>query len=156
MSFLVPKNQCSFLYCLIPNGLDYGFVKFYSVQIQFYSVLNTCCELIGVVLLITEAQKEKTSQWIFPSTQYMNLPAFLLSWTSHLPWEAPAGHQFLFYSSMRKVSMMYIYIFFYLAALGLHCSARAPHCGGFSCWRAGALGARASVVAAHRLSSCGA
>ena len=38
----------------------------------------------------------------------------------------------------------------------LCCSARASHCGGFSCCRARALGVRASVVVAHRLSSCGA
>ena len=37
----------------------------------------------------------------------------------------------------------------------LHCSARTSHCSGFSCCRARAPGARASVVAAHRLSSCG-
>ena len=33
-----------------------------------------------------------------------------------------------------------------------HCSAWAPQCGGFSCYRARALGVRASVVAAHGLS----
>ena len=33
--------------------------------------------------------------------------------------------------------------------------ARASHCGGFSCCRACALGTRASVVVARRLSSCG-
>ena len=37
----------------------------------------------------------------------------------------------------------------------LHCGARASHCGGFSCFRAWALGARASVVVARGLSSCG-
>ena len=31
----------------------------------------------------------------------------------------------------------------------------ASHCGGFSCCRVQALGAQDSVVAAHRLSSCG-
>ena len=36
------------------------------------------------------------------------------------------------------------------------CGARASHCGGFSCCRAWALGTPASVVVAHRLSSCGA
>ena len=36
------------------------------------------------------------------------------------------------------------------------CSARASHCGGFSCCRARALGVRASVVVARMLSSCGA
>ena len=37
-----------------------------------------------------------------------------------------------------------------------HCSMRASHWGGLSCFRAQALGARASVVVARRLSSCGA
>ena len=37
----------------------------------------------------------------------------------------------------------------------LPCSARASHCGGFSCCRAQALGTRASVVVACVLSSCG-
>ena len=39
--------------------------------------------------------------------------------------------------------------------LGLHCGARASHCRGLSCCGARAPGARASVVVAHRLSSCG-
>ena len=62
-------------------------------------------------------------------------------------------------------------IYLFLAALGLRCcvelslvaasgaalrcGAWTSHCGGFSCCGAWALGARASVVAAHRLSSCG-
>ena len=36
-----------------------------------------------------------------------------------------------------------------------HFGARAAHCGGFSCRRAQALGAQASVVVARGLSSCG-
>ena len=36
-----------------------------------------------------------------------------------------------------------------------HCGARASHCGGFSCCRAWALGAWASVIVARGLSSCG-
>ena len=36
----------------------------------------------------------------------------------------------------------------------LHCSVWASHCGGFSLW-SWALGMRASVVVAQRLSSCG-
>ena len=43
----------------------------------------------------------------------------------------------------------------FLAALGLHCGARASHCGGLSCFAARALGMWASVVVAHGLSSCG-
>ena len=43
----------------------------------------------------------------------------------------------------------------FLATLGLCCSARASHCGGFSCCRAQALGTRASVAVPCGLSSCG-
>ena len=54
-------------------------------------------------------------------------------------------------------------IYLFLSALGLHCCARAfsscgvraSHCGGFSCCGPQALGARASVVVALGLSSCG-
>ena len=41
------------------------------------------------------------------------------------------------------------------AGATLRCGAQASHCGGFSCCAAQALGARASVVVAHGLSSCG-
>ena len=44
----------------------------------------------------------------------------------------------------------------FLAALGLRCCARASHCGGFSCCRAWALDARASIVATCGLRSCSA
>ena len=69
---------------------------------------------------------------------------------------------------------IYIYLFIYLSIgcigfslLGmgflqlrqtgatLHCGAQVPHCGGFSCCGAQALGTRASVVVARGLSSCG-
>ena len=57
----------------------------------------------------------------------------------------------------------FIYLFI-LAVLGLHCcvrafsscGVRATHYSGFSCCGTWALGMRASVVAARRLSSCGA
>ena len=42
-----------------------------------------------------------------------------------------------------------------MAMLGLPCSVRASHCGGFFCCGAWPLGVRASVVVARRLSSCG-
>ena len=42
-----------------------------------------------------------------------------------------------------------------LARATLHCGAWASHCGGFSCCGAWTLGARASVVVACGLSSCG-
>ena len=41
------------------------------------------------------------------------------------------------------------------AGATLRCGVQAPHCGGFSCGGARALGTRASVVVARRLSSCG-
>ena len=41
------------------------------------------------------------------------------------------------------------------AGATLRCGARASHCSGFSCCGARALGAQASVVVAHGLSSCG-
>ena len=55
------------------------------------------------------------------------------------------------------------FFFFFFAVLGLRCCAQASlrcgvwasHCGGFSCCRARALGAWASVVVACGLSSCG-
>ena len=51
--------------------------------------------------------------------------------------------------ALRRVSLV--------AASGatLCCGAWASHCSGFSCCRAQALGARASVVAAQMLRSCG-
>ena len=66
----------------------------------------------------------------------------------------------------------YLFIYLFLAVLGLRycewgfstcgewwllfrCGARASHCAGFSCCRAQALGARASVVVAYGLISCG-
>ena len=48
--------------------------------------------------------------------------------------------------------LIYLFILLFLAALGLHCGARASHCSGFSCCRALALGACALEC---RLSSCG-
>ena len=67
---------------------------------------------------------------------------------------------------------MALFIYLFLAALGLRCcaqafsscrgggatlscGARASHCGGFSCCGARALGAQGSIVVAHGLSSCG-
>ena len=68
-----------------------------------------------------------------------------------------------------KFPFLFFYLFFlfyyfiFLAVLGLHCCAwafcscveQASHCSGFSCCRAQALGAWASLVVACGLSSCG-
>ena len=65
-----------------------------------------------------------------------------------------------------------MYLFYFLAVVSLRCcmlafsscgkwglvssrGVQASHCGGFSGFRAWILGARAPVVAAHGLSSCG-
>ena len=48
---------------------------------------------------------------------------------------------------------MYLFIFGCVGSSLLYVAFSS--CGGFSCCRAWALGARASVVAARRLSSCG-
>ena len=58
---------------------------------------------------------------------------------------------------------IYLFIYLFVAALGLHCCTRAfsscgkraSHCGGFSCCGSWALGVQASVVVACGLSSCG-
>ena len=65
---------------------------------------------------------------------------------------------------MPTVSFFVLFIDLSLAVLGLRCcawafsscGAEAFHCGGFSSCGAPALGAWASVVVAHGLSSCGA
>ena len=88
-----------------------------------------------------------------------------------LHWQAdsqPLRHQgspsFLF-----LINLFYVFIFgcvgslllctcflqLWQAGVDLCCCVRASHCGGFSCCGAWALGMRASVVAARRLSSCG-
>ena len=50
--------------------------------------------------------------------------------------------------------VLILFIYLFLAALGLHCGARASHCSGFSCCGARALGARAAIAVARGLSSC--
>ena len=50
---------------------------------------------------------------------------------------------------------IYLFIYLFLAVLGLCCCVRAFHCGSFSCCGARALGTWASVVVACGLSSCG-
>ena len=80
-----------------------------------------------------------------------------------LHWQAdpqPLRHQgsplfFFLNNCFCFYNLFYLFIYLFLAALGLCCGAWAPHCGGFSCCGAQALGARASVVAVRGLSSCG-
>ena len=61
-----------------------------------------------------------------------------------------------------KFYFIYLFIFgcvrssLLRAGATLHFGVQAPHCSGFSCCGARALGVRASVVVARRLSSCGA
>ena len=81
-------------------------------------------------------------------------------------------HCLLMYSGRVRLQTFFFFFFnLFLAVLGLRCCMRtlqlrgvgttpccgewASHCGDFSCCRARALGAWASVVVAQRLSSCG-
>ena len=48
-----------------------------------------------------------------------------------------------------------IFLQLWQAGATLHCNVQSSHCSGFFCCRACALGMQASVVVAHRLSSCG-
>ena len=59
-------------------------------------------------------------------------------------------------SLLLRVGFLYLQRvgFLYLQATP-YCGARTSHCGGFSYCRAQALGAQASVVAAHKFRSCG-
>ena len=61
---------------------------------------------------------------------------------------------------MDRFFFFFNFIYLFLATLGLRCCMGgllkwASHGGGFSCCGARALGLRASVVVAHKLSSCG-
>ena len=65
---------------------------------------------------------------------------------------------FFFFFSFGCVGSLLLHAgFLQLQQVGatLRCSAWASHCGGFSCFRARALGTRASLVVARGLSSCG-
>ena len=60
--------------------------------------------------------------------------------------------------SFKDTVFILLFIYLFMAVLGLRCGARASHCGGFSCCGAQALGVRASVVVAHGLrcsAACG-
>ena len=78
----------------------------------------------------------------------------------------------LFLSVLRQIFFNYLFIYLFIfgcigssqlragflqlwRAGATPCGVRASHCGGLSCCEAQALGARASVVVARGLSSCG-
>ena len=115
------------------------------------------------------------------ATQIFELPSFTTPQVLH---EAAIGNapvcNLYFCSASLWLSLFYLedltymfsFFFFILAVLGFCCCmqafsscgergllflavARDSHCGGFSCCGAWALGAWASVAAAHGLSSCG-
>ena len=62
---------------------------------------------------------------------------------------------FLFLGCVGSLLLHAGFLWLRRAGATLCCGARASHCGGFSCWGAWALGARASIIVARRLSSCG-
>ena len=61
----------------------------------------------------------------------------------------------LFLAALGLRCCMQAFLWLWRAGATLHCGAWASHCGGLSCHGAQALGVQASVVVAHRLSSCG-
>ena len=79
------------------------------------------------------------------TTPSITCSGLLFLWVLVSLWRRP-GHG--------KFFCLFIYLF--LAVLGLCCGVQASHCGGFSCCGAWALGTRASVVVVPGLSSCGA
>ena len=78
------------------------------------------------------------------ATPYLTLDLLTHMSTYYVPKIVPGiGLHFFFYK--------FIYLFLFLAALGLRCGTQASHCGGFSYCRARALGTWASAVVAHGL-----
>ena len=62
---------------------------------------------------------------------------------------------FLIFGCVGSLLLCAGFLWLWRVGASLHCGAWAPHCGDFSCCGARALGAWASVVVAHGLSSCG-
>ena len=62
---------------------------------------------------------------------------------------------FLFFGCVGSLLLSTGFLQLWRAGATIRCGAQASHCGGFSCCGARALGAWASVVVAHGLSSCG-
>ena len=63
---------------------------------------------------------------------------------------------FFFSAALGRSSLLRAgFVWLWQAGATLYCGVQASHCGGFSCCRAQALGAQASMVAAGGLSSCG-
>ena len=62
---------------------------------------------------------------------------------------------FIFFDCVGSSLLRAGFLQLWRARATLRCRVRASHCGGFSCCRAQALGAWASVVVARGLSSCG-
>ena len=108
---------------------------------KFY--INLCVEelprLVLHLLLVGVTQSfhsSKTGFWVFLVINFIYL--FIYFWL-HWVFVAVCGHTL----QLQRVGAT------------LRCGAQASHCGDFSCCGARALGVWASVVVAHRLSSCG-
>ena len=82
---------------------------------------------------------------------FFPFPALLFVSKSLSPAHAHREGIHLLSEVFRKLLIFFkiIFIYLFLAALGLRCSVRASHCGGFSCCGARALGTRAYVVVAR-------
>ena len=151
---------------------------------RLYSVIcarcsNPCPETVGWTKLISPPQSKghfplQTKSVIrellrISPTDVSWPPTSVNSWLPNWVLTFRESNDFLFFF----LFLLFIYfIYLFLAVLGLCCCARAfsswrwagatlhcgvqtSHCSGFSCCGAWALGARASVVVAHMLHSCG-
>ena len=97
----------------------------------------------------------------------LSMAALILQWQSWVAVTEISGPQTQKYLLCRA-SFLFIYFWLCWVFVAAHgpslvaasrgyssCGVQASHCGGFSCFGVWALGVRASVVAAHGLSSCG-
>ena len=92
--------------------------------------------------------------WVGTGRRLDGCPVFALS-TSLLGWYLFFFFLIIYFGCIGSSLLRTGFLWLRRVGTTLHCSARASHCGGFSCCRARALGARASVVVARGLSSCG-
>ena len=160
--------------CFANSGLSFSpFFWFWTglktrfpfvVPNQFFHIWFDKCHIKILLLLVLIIYKSQRMTWIIYTCMYIYVYVHIcVCMVIHTDIYLYIYILFLFFL---------LFFFFFLAALGLHCWARAfssygewgatlrcgawaSHCGGFSCCGAWAVGAQASVAVARGLSSCG-
>ena len=131
----------------ISHGFTFHFAYLWNISRNINSSLfnfdsfyvSLSCFLSFITLLVVNLNSVITEE-----LDFWSIATFFFVTTVILLWMP----QYCFF---KKFYLFYLF----LAALGLHCWAWASHCNGFSCGGARVPGARASVVVARGLSSCG-